>query len=35
MTRYRDDLPQLGRGLLLADGGLETTPIFPPCVSTS
>jgi homocysteine S-methyltransferase len=28
MTRYRQDLPQLGRDLFLTDGGLETTLVF-------
>lgn len=28
MTKYRDSLPQLGGGLFLTDGGLETTLIF-------
>ena len=28
MARYRDGLPQLGRGLYLTDGGIETTLIF-------
>jgi hypothetical protein len=28
MTRYRSKLPQLGRGLYLTDGGIETTLIF-------
>ena len=28
MTQYRHDLPQLGKGLFLTDGGLETTLIF-------
>lgn len=28
MTRYRDDLPQLGDRLFLTDGGIETTLIF-------
>jgi S-methylmethionine-dependent homocysteine/selenocysteine methylase len=28
MSRYRDNLPQLGGGLFLTDGGLETTLIF-------
>ena len=28
MSKYRDGLPQLGNGLFLTDGGLETTLIF-------
>ena len=28
MSKYRDALPQLGNGLFLTDGGLETTLIF-------
>ena len=28
MTRYRHDLPQLGRRLFMTDGGLETTLIY-------
>ena len=28
MARYRDALPQLGGGLFLTDGGIETTLIF-------
>ena len=28
MARYRNGLPQLGRGLYLTDGGIETTLIF-------
>lgn len=28
MAKYRDALPQLGDGLFLADGGLETTLVF-------
>ncbi|HWR53272.1 MAG TPA: homocysteine S-methyltransferase family protein [Bryobacteraceae bacterium] len=28
MPQYRNNLPQLGRGLFLADGGLETTLVF-------
>lgn len=28
MARYRTALPQLGNGLFLSDGGLETTLIF-------
>ncbi len=28
MTRYRDELPQLGGDLFLTDGGIETTLIF-------
>ena len=28
MTRYRDDLPQLGGGLFLTDSGLETDLVF-------
>jgi hypothetical protein len=26
--RYRDQLPQLGGGLFMTDGGIETTLIF-------
>ena len=28
MARYRDSMPQLGGGLFLTDGGIETTLIF-------
>ena len=28
MARYREALPQLGGGLFLTDGGIETTLIF-------
>lgn len=28
MTKYRTKLPQLGGGLFLTDGGIETTLIF-------
>ncbi len=28
MAKYRNSLPQLGDGLFLTDGGIETTLIF-------